>query len=650
MEQQLRILLFEEDLADAEVIKRSLSDGGFSFEWSHATDHHEFVSALTSFAPDVILCDFFFPALDGWTALGSARTLCPDTPFIFISDAPGQGPATEALKKMATAYVQKGRPADLVSSIKQALREASERAEHRKMQERLRTSEEFFRLICENIGDLVSVLDAQGKRIYNSPSYLEIMGDPNMLAGTDSFEEIHPEDRDRVRDIFLETVRTGVGRTTEYRFIDIEGKIHQIESVGSVVKDAAGKASGVIVVSRDVTKRKETEKEKEELQAQLRQAQKMESIGTLAGGIAHDFNNILGIILGYATLLKGNPVDQKKLDEALESVIKATERGAGLVRQLMTFARKSEIVFEPVNVNSIVEELKTMLAATFPKTIAFTLKLAPDLPLVTADAAQIDQMLMNLCVNARDAMPSGGMLSIITENVHAAALAGRSAPARSDRYVAVHVADTGVGMDEETRKRIFEPFFTTKEHGKGTGLGLATVYGIVRGHNGFVEVDSRPGEGTTFHIYLPVENEQPNVPKARQGASVPVPTGTETILVVEDEGMFVNLVTSLLTTHGYHVLVAGTGREAVEVYRNHAKEIALVVSDIGLPELDGKNAYLRMREVNPQVRVIFVTGYLDEREKTDLLQMGAYAVLRKPCAPEELLRTIRAAIDEHTGK
>lgn len=649
MEQRLRILLFEEDLADAEVIKRYIRDSGFSSEWSLATDQQEFVSALTAFAPDVILCDFFFPAFDGWTALGSAKTLCPDTPFIFISDTPGEGPATEALRKMATAYVPKGRPSELVSSIKHAMQEAVERAEHRKMQERLRTSEEFFRLICENIGDLVSVLDAQGKRIYNSPSYIEIMGDPNMLAGTDSFEEIHPEDRDRVQKIFLETVRTGVGRTTEYRFIDIEGKVHQIESVGTAVKDAKGKVSGVIVVSRDVTKRKETEKEKEDLQAQLRQAQKMESIGTLAGGIAHDFNNILGIILGYATLLKGNPVEQKKLDDALESMIKATERGAGLVRQLMTFARKSEIVFEPVNVNAIVEELRTMLGATFPKTIGFTLELAPDLPLVTADAAQINQMLMNLCVNARDAMPQKGMLTITTGNVSAASLSEKPGT-RGDKYVAIHVGDTGIGMDDETRKRIFEPFFTTKEHGKGTGLGLSTVYGIVRGHNGFIDVDSRPGAGATFHVYLPVENAGPNVPATKHDSSLPIPSGTETVLMVEDEGMFINLVTTLLTTHGYHVLTATTGREAIEVYRDHAGEIALVISDIGLPELDGKSAYLRMREVNPRVRAIFVTGYLDELEKADLLQMGAYAVLQKPCAPENLLRTVRAAIDEPIGR
>lgn len=409
--------------------------------------------------------------------------------------------------------------------------------ERKQAEEMLRKSEEQFRLIMENVADMIAVLDLEGRRLYNNPAYKPILGDPKLLRGTDSFQEIHPDDREKIKRIFKETVQTGIGQRTEYRFVAKNGGIHFIESQGSVIRDEKGNVSQVVVVSRDVTAKKALEDE-------LRQAQKLESLGTLASGIAHDFNNILGIIMGHSSLLERVIGDPVKLSLSVEAIYKATNRGASLVKQLLTFARKTELLFESVRINDIIQEITKLLEQTLPKTVIVSTNLKSGLPTIAADASQIHQVLLNLCVNARDAMPKGGTLGITTKVLEGSAITAKFPNAPIREYVLIQVADSGTGMDEATRQRIFEPFFTTKEVGKGTGLGLSVVHSIVANHNGFIDLDSEPGKGTVFSIYLPTQVKEIKINQTSKKNIEDISGGTETILVIEDEELLRELVKS----------------------------------------------------------------------------------------------------------
>jgi two-component system cell cycle sensor histidine kinase/response regulator CckA len=371
----------------------------------------------------------------------------------------------------------------------------------------------------------------------------------------------------------------------------------------------------------------------------------MESIGTLASGVAHDFNNILGIILGYASLLIQKPMDPPKLHAYADSIVKAADRGAALVRQILTFARKSEFKLEQVDVNSIIGELAKMLGETFPKTISLSLQLEKALPALPIDRTQLHQALLNLCVNARDAMSERGSLTIATRLVLGDVMGSRFAAAYGRKFVEISVSDTGSGMDEATRTRIFEPFFTTKEIGKGTGLGLAVVFGVVQEHQGFVDVESEFGHGSTFHVYLPVPEGAMFGGGDARLIGDEARGGSETILVVEDEDLMRGFLVALLEQKGYKVLEAIDGEEAVKVHAAHANEIDLVLSDVGLPKLDGWEASKRMKEVNPNLLVFLASGYLDPNLRTEIMKGGIRGFIEKPYRPNDILEKVREAFD-----
>jgi PAS domain S-box-containing protein len=377
------------------------------------------------------------------------------------------------------------------------------------------------------------------------------------------------------------------------------------------------------------------------LEEQLRQAQKMEGIGTLAGGIAHDFNNILAIIMGHTHLLMNGNAELIKKAQCVETIDRAVKRGAMLVKQILTFARRNEAVFEPINLNTIIEDLHKMLAETFPKKIEFVLKLDRNLPTTIADQNQVHQALLNLCVNARDAMPSGGSLTIETTLTRGMDLRQRHPGAYEHLYIAVRVTDTGHGMPPEVLNRMFEPFFTTKEIGNGTGLGLAVVYGVTKGHKGFVEVSSEVGKGTTFTLYFPIRKEEATMNIDEQSATSDTTTNTGTILVVEDEQMLLELVRDLLEGKGYKVLTATDGEEAVEIYASRKEEIGLVITDLGLPKVDGWEAFQRMKELNPDVKVVVASGYIDETLRENLLKGGASDLVGKPYMAHEIVNRVR---------
>jgi len=509
----------------------------------------------------------------------------------------------------------------------------------KRSEQALRISEIKFRSLFENVPDGVFQITPDGRIITANPSFAHMLG-------YDS-----PEDLLHLnlgRDLSFDQN----GQKTLLQQFEKNGDTHNLEitlkkkdekpliALGNIhaVQDEHGAIQYYEGALTDITELKN-------LEEQLRHTQKMESIGMLAGGIAHDFNNILQIILMNTVKFKRTQSDPEALMRAVDMINRSVQRGAGLVRQLLTFARKTEIVFQSLNLNGTIDELKRILIQTFPETIDVKVDLDPNLPSVVADQTQFHQVLLNLCVNARDAMPRGGTLSITTRTVPGSSLRDRFPDSHERNYTCVMVSDTGTGMDKQTLEKIFEPFFTTKEVGQGTGLGLAVVYGIIKSHHGFIDVESEVGRGTKFHVYLPVQPQdlEDFVMKKEQQAEAP--GGTETILFAEDEEVLRDLLKSLLETKGYKVLTAKDGMEAVEMFKKHREEIALVLMDLGLPKLNGWDAFKKMKETDPKVRVVLCSGYLDPHTKSERLKEGAKDFVQKPYVPEEILTRIRGVLD-----
>ena len=387
--------------------------------------------------------------------------------------------------------------------------------------------------------------------------------------------------------------------------------------------------------------------EEKRLEEQLRRAQKMESIGTLAGGIAHDFNNILNIIKGYGTLLGRIRSGDQELVEALKIINETIDRGASTVQQLLAIGRRSEAKLEQVDLNDVLERLGRLVSETFPKTIDIHFCLDPELPPVTADPNQIDQALLNICLNARDAMPEVGKLLLTTETVSRSELRERFPEAEQSQYALISIVDTGQGMDEAIKSRIFEPFFTTKDQSQGTGLGLSVVYGIVTRHRGFIDVTSRPGKGATFRIYLPIEQTRLGPFEIKRQVDPKkedenILAEAHTILFVEDEERQLELMRMLLERTGYRVLTATDGAEAVEIHRRHKDEIAVVVLDLGLPKLNGWNAFQKMKEIAPTLKAILATGYISPEIESAMAGGEFSAVISKPYRSEDILKAVYA--------
>jgi hypothetical protein len=509
-------------------------------------------------------------------------------------------------------------------------------SEQKQAEDKLRLSEEQFRLISENVADMISVLDTQGRRLYNSPSFRNVLGDPEGLKGTDSFKEIHPDDRIRVRRSFEETVRTGVGQRMEYRFLLPDGSVRYIESQGSVVRSASV-VSQVIVVSRDVT-------ESKILQRQLFRAQRMESIGTLAGGIAHDLNNVLTPIMMAVQILRrslhGN-VDQRIL-ETLET---SAMRGALIVKQVLAFGRGASEDHILLQVKHIIDEVAMIASETFPKEISIVSDVPKDLWLISADATQIHQVLLNVAVNARDAMPKGGVLTFAAENITLTAPNARMhIDAKPGAYIMIAVTDTGTGIPSDILEKIFEPFFTTKDLAHGTGLGLSTASAIVKSHNGFMNVTSSSVKGTTFSIYIPAKmDREAALPEVKE-ADAPMGSG-ELILLVDDEASILEITRETLECQGYAVLTAHDGTEAIAEYAKHGAEIKAVVTDLVMPFMDGAATIRALRKMNPNAKIIAVSGLALRGDEPKDLDCEATRLMHKPYTSTHLLKILHDVLE-----
>ncbi len=634
--QVLRILHLEDNPLDTELVKVMLERERVNCTIKRVETREAFQTELESGRFDLIISDFALPSFDGLSALESARQKCPDIPFIFVSGSMGEDAAVNSLKEGAVDYVLKERLSRLPASVQRAMRDARDRAERRRIEEELERRNELFRQITENVDDLIVVLDLEGKRLFNSPSYRRLLGDPDALIGTDAFAEVHPEDRDRIKRLFRETVTTGEGQRTEYRFLLNNGMIRFIESQGSVIRDAGGKVAQVVVVSRDVTERKQIE-------AQLFRAQRMENIGALAGGIAHDLNNVLGPILMVGDLLRDELASEES-KKMLDTATASAQRGAEMVKQILSFARGVGGERGLLQVGHLVKEMDKLAKDTFPKSIRIQTKVEKQLRPIMGNATQLHQVLLNLCVNARDAMPEGGILSIEADNT---VLEGKTTRMQEQPafgpYVVLAVSDTGTGIPAELLDRIFEPFFTTKEQGKGTGLGLSTVMSIAKNHGGFLEVSSQVGKGTTFKIYLPAPATTDTV--SAEGAPPELPMGQgEQILLVEDELAILEITKEMLEAFNYRVLTATDGVEAVTLYRQRRGEINIVVTDLMMPIMDGPALIRALRQIDPQVKVVAISGLGSIGKLAETEHLNVQAFVTKPYTTSKLLTALREVL------
>ena len=627
----IRILLLEDVTTDAELVERELRRSGVEFTILHVSSRPDFEHALRDFRPDIILSDHNVPPFTGAAALELARQGAPEAPFILVTGSLDEETAVEYMKAGAADYILKDRLVRLGPAVVSAL-------ERKRMERQAREQEAYFKSLIEQAMDIITVLDAEAGIRYASPSVLPVLGfRPDEMVGRSILDLMHPEDAEATLRVFAEGVATGSGgRLLELRLRRKDGTYRTLEAIGRYLLDDP-LVRGVVINARDVTERRSLER-------QLLQSQKMEAVGRLAGGVAHDFNNLLTAILGYAGLLLDGLPTLSPLRPDLDEIRNAANRAAGLTRQLLAFSRKQVLELRVLDVNQLVGEMDRLLRRLLGEDIDVATKLDGAVGAVRGDASQLEQVIVNLAVNARDAMPAGGKLTIETRNVELDDQYARAhVPVPPGAYVLIAVSDTGTGMSPETLSHVFEPFFTTKEVGKGTGLGLATVYGIVKQSGGYVWCYSEPGQGTTFKVYLPRIDAAPDQPTAPAVAKPRA--GTETVLLVEDEAQLRTLARRVLEKLGYTVLEAETADAALGIARLFSGPIHLLLSDVVLPGAGGGTLADDLLLRRTEMRVLFMSGYTEEAVLRRGILAANTAFIQKPFTADGLAGKVREVLD-----
>jgi PAS domain S-box-containing protein len=670
---QRRVLYVEHDEADIDLTRTALDETARHLSLEVARSSTEAMELLRTQTFDLVVTDLRLPDMNALDLLRESRHRHVRVPFIVVTGKGDEGAAVAALKLGAIDYIVKRE--NHLTQLPYAIDNAIDRVQlidaNRRLQaelsERARAQAENARLVREVIGqrqrldEIVASVpglvweawrrpDAPEQRTAFISSHVEQMLGYTVAQAllTPDFlpNIIHPEDRARAIAEAAAAFESGNGGISQYRLVARDGRILWVEARTTVVKNAEGRPVGMRGVMMDITAGKETDRAKSQLEEELRQAQKIESIGRLAGGVAHDFNNLLTAINGYADLMLEDLADDHRWRGAVTEIRRAGERAADLTGQLLAFSRRQLLQPRVLDLNVLVTESTKMLTRLLGEDIEVITSLDPTLGHVTADAGQLHQIILNLAVNARDAMPRGGQLTIETQNVvldeeqlHLSLPPGA--------YVMLAVSDNGSGMDQETLSRIFDPFFTTKESTKGTGLGLSTVYGIVKQSGGTIFVYSEPGRGTTFKIYLPRSDKAVSA-TTEPRVEVDTLRGSETVLVVEDEEAVRKLIEQALRKYGYRVIEATNGAEALRVCENHDPPIRLMVTDVVMPGMSGRELAARVREQLPDLRVLYMSGYTDDTVIRHGLLDASMFFLQKPFTPSALARKVRETLDQPT--
>ncbi len=640
MKSPLQILYLEDDPNDAALAQATLEEEDLSCDLTFVQDRDGFVAALEQGGIDLILSDYLLPGFDGMSALAIVRARWPDTPFIFLSGTLGEERAIDSLQAGATDYVVKERLARLAPAVRRAMREVAEREKSRRTELALRETEQRLRVIFEKSPLGILLFGENGRPVLTNSALQKMLGySGEELSEKDHKNLTHPEDRAKADEVFQQFMRGDrPGYQIEKRYIRKDGTIVWARVSVSAAHLTAGRPDFAIGMAEDIT-------ERHNLEAQIIEAQKMEVIGHLASGIAHDFNNMLAVIMGNSDLIIQKLVSEKDVAGCVETIRTSAQRAAGLTRQLLIFSRRQKVHPLVLDLNDVVKEMAKILRRLIDENIELAVVPAENLGRIRADSGYVGQVLMNLAINARDAMVQGGTLTIATSNAaldenyartHQGALPGP--------YVLLRVSDTGTGMTDEVKAHIFEAFFTTKPKGKGTGLGLATCQTIVQQSGGYIEIASEVGRGTTVSIYFPKVDEPLDVNVL--GKSAPTPRGTETVLVVEDEPTLRRLARNVLEVQGYQVVSASNGQDALNAVRDHkGAPIRLVITDVVMPLMGGKVMAEWLRITHPNLKFLFTSGYTDEAASQLGPSSEGVDFMPKPYTPTLLACKVREMLD-----
>jgi two-component system, cell cycle sensor histidine kinase and response regulator CckA len=634
-EQHVRILLLEDNAADAELLTLALENAGIACDLTRVETEAAFREALTG-PFDLIVSDYSLPSFNGSKALEMARKRRPDLPFIFVSGTIGEDAAINSLLGGATDYVLKHKPGRLVPAIRRALHETEERKRRVEAELQLQVTLAQLRSLFENLDEVFFSIDSSsGELLQISPACEQVFGLPRevFFENPGFWKQVTNTDDHVVVQMAEQELRCGRQASFERRLQRPNGEIRWVHCKLKPTADSAGRVSRIDGIISDIT-------EKRELEGRVLRTQRLESLGSLASGIVHDLNNVLSPILMGVELLRDGQTGAKA-HATLGTIEQCAQRGADLLKQILMFARGVEGRRTNLPLQLVIHELEKMVNETFPRSLRIVSDVAPDLWPVFGDRTQIEQILMNLCVNARDAMPHGGTLTVAARNVLGEA--GPSNPGDpAARSVVIEVRDTGGGIPAEHLERIFDPFFTTKAPGRGTGLGLSTVSSLARNHGGYVLVDSALGKGTTFSVHLPAALA--NIPRSPDEIKDELPLGHgETILVVDDEAAIRDLLREMLENCGYRVLLAKNGIEGTLIYSRHWRSIDVVLCDRNMPQMGGEEMIQELQRVNPSVRAVLVSGIV-EGEAAIPEMRGVRATLGKPITPTQLLKCLREVL------
>jgi two-component system cell cycle sensor histidine kinase/response regulator CckA len=645
-----KILIADDEPRFCESLRFLLSSQGYQI--CTATSGLEAQNLLSSHQFDLALLDLVIPDIDGHQLLEHINRLYPETLVIIITGNGSLDSAVSALKKGAYDYLRKPfEYEELLATVQNALNQKRLKSEKEVINGKLEISEDRYRYLVENSPDIIYTLDSHGNFTFVSDAVERILGfKSGQLIGKHYTFIIHDDDLARAKWTFNER-RTGDRSTSgiELRLKSLKGDEEavscevkhvtvELKCTGMYDKPATERAKrhlGTHGVARDISIRKR-------LEAQLQQSQKMEALGTLAGGIAHDFNNLLMVIQGHISLMLLKIDSSDPHHQRLKSIEDCIQSAAALTGQLLGFARGGKYDVKPIDVNAVLGKTSQMFGRT-KKEIVIRENYGKDIWPVDADQGQIEQVLLNLYVNALQAMPAGGELRLETKNVTYGEFTTRPFSLEPGNYVKISVTDNGLGMDEKTQQRIFEPFFTTKEMGRGTGLGLASAYGIVKNHKGVIDVESKQGIGTTFSIYLPASKQQA---QDEEGSSEGILRGAETILLVDDEKRIMDVGKGILEALGYTVLCAKSGEQALDIYQANKEKIDMVVLDMVMPGIGGGETYDALKSINPDVKVLLSSGYSSAGQAAEILRRGCNGFIQKPFSINILSEKIREILDE----